>query len=152
MFRLLLYLKGYYFILVSGYGTERFINLCKVKNIYLWDMQMNHNEYSMKISRDDYENLEEIVYKTGVKVDILKKYGLPFLFKGKKNRFFYLIFLGIAIALVFISNLFVWQIEYEGNYTVTSEQLSDFLVEYDVDEGVLKSKVSFELLEKNFLS
>ena len=149
MFRLLLYLKGYYFILVSGYGTERFINLCKVKNIYLWDMQMNHNEYSMKISRDDYENLEEIVYKTGVKVDILKKYGLPFLFKGKKNRFFYLIFLGIAIALVFISNLFVWQIEYEGNYTVTSEQLSDFLVEYDVDEGVLKSKVSFELLEES---
>lgn len=149
MFRFLLFLKGYYSIMVSGYGAERFINLCKVKNIYLWDMQMSHNEYRMKITMSDYNDLEEIVYKTGVKVDILKKYGLPFLFKGRKNRAFYLGFLCIAIALVFISNLFVWQIEYEGNYNVTTEQLSDFLAQYDVDEGMLKSKVSYEILEEN---
>ena len=90
MFRFLLFMKGYYSILVSGYGAERFINLCKVKNIYLWDLQMSHNEFCMKIAKADYESLDEIVNKTGVKVDILQKYGLPFLLMGKNNRIFYI--------------------------------------------------------------
>lgn len=149
MFRLLLFLKGYYLICVSGYGAERFINLCKVKNIYLWDFLVSHNEFRMKITLSDYEELEEIVHKTGVKVDILKRYGLPFLFRGKKNRMFYLVSIVIALALIFVSNLFVWKIEFEGNYTVSNEQLQDFLLDYEVDEGVLKSKVQYELLEEN---
>lgn len=149
MFRFLLFLKGYYSILVSGYGAERFINLCKLKNIYLWDLQMAHNEFLMNISRTDYDCLDEIVNKTGVKVDILKKYGLPFLLKGKHNRIFYVAFLCISVTLVFVTNLFVWEIEYEGNYSITKEQLEDFLKTYDVDEGMLKSKVSYEMLEEN---
>lgn len=149
MFRFLLFMKGYYSILVSGYGAERFINLCKVKNIYLWDLQMSHNEFCMKIAKADYESLDEIVNKTGVKVDILQKYGLPFLLMGKNNRIFYMVFLCLAITLVFVTNLFVWEIEYEGNYSITKEQLGDFLKEYDVDEGMPKSKVSYEILEEN---
>lgn len=149
MFRLLLFIKGYYLITVSGYGTERFINLCKVKNIYLWDLQMSHNEYRMKITVSDYDDLEDIMHKTGVKVDILKKYGLPFLFLGKKNRVFYLAFTAIAVVLIFVSNLFVWKIEFEGNYTISREQLEDFLLEYNIDEGVLKSKIQYEMLEEN---
>ena len=61
MFRLFFYLSGYYSILISGYGAERFINLCKIKNIYLWDLKQSHQDYSMKISASDYQNLDEIV-------------------------------------------------------------------------------------------
>lgn len=149
MFRLLLFFRGYYVIVVSGYGTERFINLCKVKNIYLWDLKLSQGECIMKITVSDYDTLFDIVNKTGVKVDILKKYGLPFLFWGRKSRVFYTAFVGIAITLIFISNLFVWKIEFEGNYTLSKEQLNDFLTEYKVDEGVLKSKVPYEILEEN---
>lgn len=149
MFRFFLLLKGFYKITVEGFGTERFINLCKIKNIYLWDMHILKNTYSMNISVKDYELLSEIVNKTGVKVDILKKYGLPFWFKKKKSRSFYLVFVCIALALVFISNRFVWQIEFEGNYTISDEQLEDFLDSYGVSIGVLKSEVPYALLEEN---
>ncbi len=149
MFRFLLYVRGYYSITVSGYGAERFINLCKIKNIYLWDLKMKQQEYSMKISIADYQKLDDIIEKTGIKVDILKKYGLPFLFIGKENRIFYLAFLIIAVMLIFVSNLFVWKIEYKGNYTVSKEQLEDFLEENNVSEGIFKSKVNYEILEEN---
>lgn len=149
MFRFLLYVRGYYSITVSGYGAERFINLCKIKNIYLWDLKMKQQEYSMKIAIADYQNLDDIIEKTGIKVDILKKYGLPFLFIGKENRIFYLAFLIIAIMLIFVSNLFVWKIEYKGNYTVSKEQLEDFLEENNISEGIFKSKVDYEILEEN---
>lgn len=149
MFRLFFYLSGYYSILISGYGAERFINLCKIKNIYLWDLKQSHQDYSMKISASDYHNLDEIVEKTGIMVDIQKKYGLPFLFIGKKNRVFYLVFLVLAMSLVFVSNLFVWKIEFSGNYTISTEQMNDFLLENNVSEGILKSKVDYEILEED---
>ncbi len=149
MFRFFMFLKGYYLIKVKGFGAERFINLCKAKSIYLWALQISHNEYRMKISTDDYKLLTEIVNKTGVKVDILKKYGLPFLLAGKKSRIFYLIFIMVALSMIFVSNLFIWKIEFEGNYTVSDEQLEDFLENYEVDEGVLKNKIPFVALEEN---
>lgn len=148
MFRFFLFLRGYYLIKVQGFGTERFINLCKAKNIYLWAIQMSHNEYRMKISMDDYKLLTEIVNKTGVKVDILKKYGLPFLFFKKKNRLFYCCFILVALILIFISNLFVWKIEFEGNYMVSEEQLNDFLRSFEVEEGVLKKEIPYVVLEE----
>ena len=149
MFRFFLYIRGYYLIKVCGFGTERFINLCKSKNIYLWDLQLSRDEYGMKISVEDYNKLKDIIQKTGVKVDVQKKYGLPFLFFKKKNRAFYFVFILVAVSLVFISNLFVWKIEFEGNFTVSDEQLEDFLLNYEVTEGAFKTKIPYALLEEN---
>ncbi len=149
MFRFFLFFRGYYLIAVKGYAAERFINLCRVKNIYLWDLKTSHEEYRMKITIADYNMLEELVNKTGVKVDILGKYGLPFLFLGKKSRIFSLVFIVIAMLLVFVSNQFVWQIRFEGNYTITDEQIVDFLSNYEIKEGVSKSKIEYEILEEN---
>ena len=148
MFRFFLFLKGYYLMKVSGTTAERFINLCKVKNIYLWDLKKNYTEYVMKISVADYKNLPDILNKTGVKVDILKKYGLPFLIKGKKTKSMYLVFVLVAILIVFISNLFVWNIKYEGNYSVSAEQLNDFLNNHGIKEGVMKIKIPYTVLEE----
>ena len=143
MYRFFLFVKGYYLITVEGLLAERFINLCKVKNIYLWDLQNSNNIYRMKISLEDYNILDDIMNKTGVKVDILEKYGLPFLFLGKKNRIFYLYFVLLALMLVFVSNLFVWKIDFVGNYAITDEQLKDFLYEYEIKEGRLKKKIPY---------
>lgn len=150
MLNILLFFKGFYSIVVSGFGAERFINLCRLKNITLWDLKLSgQNEYHMKITVQDYNTLEEIINKTGVTADIQKKYGLPFLFQGKKNRLFYLIFICIAVFLIFFSNRFVWKIEYEGNYSITEEQLKDFLYENGVREGIKKEKIPYEVLEEN---
>ena len=143
MYRFFLFVKGYYLITVEGLLAERFINLCKVKNVYLWDLQNSNNIYRMKISIEDYNILDDITNKTGVKVDILEKYGLPFLFLGKKNRIFYLYFVLLALMLVFVSNLFVWKIDFVGNYAITDEQLKDFLYEYEIKEGQLKKKIPY---------
>lgn len=148
MFRFFLFLKGYLLMEVSGYGAERFINLCKLKNIYLWELKPCANKYLMKISATDFHSLEEIIHKTDVKVDILKKYGLPFFFQKKHSRVYNLIFLILAVSLIFISNLFVWKIEFSGNLTVSDEQITDFLKKYNVDIGSLKSSVEYEKIEK----
>ena len=139
MFRFFLFLKGYLLMEISGYGAERFINLCKLKDIYLWELKPYANKYLMKISVRDFNMLEEIIHKTDVKVDILKKYGLPFFFQKKHSRAYNMIFLIIAMSLIFISNLFVWKIEFSGNLTVSDEQIEDFLKKHDVDIGSLKS-------------
>ena len=149
MFRFFLFLRGYYRIKAEGFGTERFINLCKIKNIYLWNFNIANNECKVNISSKDYMELSEIVNKTGVKVDILNKYGLPFWFHRKKGRKIFPLFIILALVLIFISNCFVWKVEFNGNYNITDEQLEDFLKHYDVSVGTLKHDIPFSILEEN---
>ncbi len=61
-----------------------------------------------------------------------------------------LLFLGCAAAvgwLIYATQL-IWHIEYEGNYSITEDQLTDFLARQGVFEGVRKSSLDLESLEK----
>ena len=71
MFRFLLFFKGYLLVEISGYATERFINLCKLKNIYLWDLKAYYGKFSVKMKVSDFDRLEEIKLKTNVKMPCL---------------------------------------------------------------------------------
>lgn len=44
------YLKGYVRIRVSGYSPERFLNACRYKNIYIWDLKRVCGAYEMNLS------------------------------------------------------------------------------------------------------
>lgn len=86
MLRFLRFIKGYLVIHISGYGAERFLNLCHNRNIFLWDIFYTDHVYAMKISTGDYKEIAEILTKTGTKAAIQKQCGLPyFLSKIKKE-------------------------------------------------------------------
>ena len=45
--QLIWYLKGYVRIRVTGYSPERFLNACRYKNIYIWDLKRVCGSYEM---------------------------------------------------------------------------------------------------------
>ena len=77
--QLIWYLKGYVRIRVTGYSPERFLNACRYKNIYIWDLKRVCGSYEMNLTIDGFRRLKEIVRKTGTKVCIIRRSGLPFL-------------------------------------------------------------------------
>lgn len=79
------YLKGYVRIRVSGYSPERFLNACRYKNIYIWDLKRVCGAYEMNLSVSGFRRLKEIIRKTGTKVCIIRRSGLPFLFTATGN-------------------------------------------------------------------
>lgn len=147
MIQIIRYFKGYLAIKVSGFSPERFMNLCSHHDIFLWDIENHGDYYTMKISLKGFYRLKGITRKTGTRVVITKRYGLPFLsVRMWKRRIFMLGLLGSLFFWMWMSR-FIWAIEIVGNYYVTTDVFQDFLAENGFQAGMKKKDVEIEKLE-----
>ena len=97
MLQFIRFLKGYLLIRVCGNAPERFINLCSNHQIFLWDIQIHEEFYTMKIGLSDFYRIKGFTRKTGTKVVVTERFGLPFLSVGIKKRKVFLA--GIIISV-----------------------------------------------------
>lgn len=74
------YIDGYLQVELTGYGMERFLNLCMNKEFTLWEIVKGDDVYRFYISLKDFRELKPLLKKTETKIHILKKCGLPFSF------------------------------------------------------------------------
>ena len=115
MLAFLRYIKGFLLIHIAGYSPERFMNLCRLNGIVLWDIIPRESYYECKIARADYPKIETFLQKTKVKAEIRKEYGLPFfMHKNRKRKIF---FAGIILSMLFIYGMsfFIWSFTFYGN-------------------------------------
>ena len=61
--QLICYLKGYVRIRITGYSPERFLNACRYKNIYIWDLKRVCGSYEMNLTIDGFRRLKEDRYE-----------------------------------------------------------------------------------------
>ncbi len=142
------FLKGYLWIRVSGFSTERFMNLCSNHGIMLWNITPGKDYYEMYISLSGFYRLKPIVKKTGTRVQVKKRAGFPFVWaKWKKRKVFLLGLLACMVSLVILSR-FVWAIELNGNQMLTEDMFSDFLVKNHIEQGMLRKDVDIDSFEK----
>ncbi len=148
MVALLKYIKGYVRIRVWGLSPERFMNLCSNRDILLWDIEKNEEIYTMCISLRAFYQLRPIARKTGTRVVILQRVGLPFFVPVIRARKFFCIGLILCFFFWVISSLFVWDIECNGNLRITDDVLISFLKDHKIKVGMLQDKLDIEELEK----
>ena len=148
MIAVLKYLKGYLRIRVWGFSPERFMNLCSNKNILLWDISQEEDVYYMCISLKGFYQLKEIVRKTGTRVAICKRYGLPFFIPTLLARKMFLMGLFLTLSFWLWSSFFIWDISLTGNYQITEDVFQSFLQTRQVTVGMSKRKLDIASLEK----
>lgn len=148
MLELLKYMRGYLRIRVSGFSPERFMNLCSNKGILLWDIVREGDIYYMNINLRGFWALRPIVRKTGTRVAVLERYGLPFFLPKLLKRKVFVGGLFAAVAFWIWSSFFIWDIELSGNYQITSDLFYSFLQENQVKVGMKKESLDIEELEK----
>ena len=103
----------------------------------------------MNISISGFRKLKPIIRKTGTKVTIIKKSGLPFyLFRYRKRKLF---FAGafFFVFLIFWMSRYIWNIDITGNQSRTDETLLEFLKTTDVKNGMSKSSVDCQRIVKD---
>lgn len=148
MVEFLKYVRGYLRIRVSGFSPERFMNLCSNKGILLWKIEREGDVYYMNIHLDGFRALRPIVRKTGTKVAVLERCGLPFFLPKLFRRKAFIGGLMLAVAFWMISSLFIWDIQTAGNYRITDDVFHTFLREQQVAVGMKKSELDIGALEK----
>lgn len=149
MLQVIRYLQGYLTIRVRGFSPERFMNLCSNHHLFLWNI-VNHGEYyTMNISLKNFYKLKGLTRKTGTRVVITGRYGLPFLSVRMWRRKIFLAGLLGSLAFWIWMSGFIWAVEIEGNYFVTTDVFVDFLDANGVKTGVKKGQIDIETLEES---
>ncbi len=143
------FLQGYLRIKVCGFSPERFMNLCCNHSILLWNIEKcNEDDYNMNISLRGYFQIRPFVRKTGTKVAVLEKYGLPFFIPRLKVHMFFLFGIVATLLFLFWTTGYIWKIDLEGNVTISDKEIYALLQEMNVDIGCSKRNISVEELEK----
>jgi len=146
--KLLNYIKATLQVEVEGYFVERFINLCKINNVNIWEIK---NETPGKISfltiPKEIKKIEPFLSRTKCKIKITKKKGIYFdIIKYKKRRVALYSLVLIILGIYFFST-FIWEINIYGNTNITTEEIKGKLQEIGVYKGksqynISKSKIS----------
>lgn len=143
------YIQGYLKIRVTGYSPERFLNLCKNKKIAVWGLEAGHNSYDMYIKVAGFRKLKPILRKTQTKVSILERFGLPFFFHRYRKRKLFFIGIFSCLLIIYSMTFFIWNIDLEGNQTITDDVLIEYLESEKIYHGMAKRKVDCEQIVKD---
>lgn len=137
------YIRGYVIIIATGRSLERFINICSKRQILLWDIvRINAESATMKASVRGFRLMRPAAKKSGCKVRIQKRCGLPFwLHRFKKRKGFKL---GILIfaSIVMLSMSIIWDIEITGGKPEIAPQIMNVLYVDNIGRGSLKMKLN----------
>lgn len=139
--RFLRYLKGYIELDITGDSTERFLNLCRNKQIYLRSLKPQEMGYRCYLDLSSFRKLKPLLKKTGTKVRIIGKYGLPFFFHRYRKRKTFLLGLILSFEILYFLSLHVWMIQIEGNIEITTETILEYLQEENIHTGMSKKEV-----------
>lgn len=137
------YLLGFVDIVIEGYYIERFINICVSQKIFLWNLKKDKSTILYaRIGIKDFKRLKSVCRKTGCKMKINTKKGLPFLVNQyKKRKVFFILLLFILVSIFSLSN-FIWNVEVVGNSKIDAKEIIEVAENQGLKIGVLKNKIN----------
>lgn len=139
---------GYVRIRIAGPVPQRFLNLCSVHDIALWDIMMDEDAYEMNVSVADFFRLKPMALKTKTKVVLLEKKGLPFHMQRWKKRKVFIVGCMLCVLGIYLVSLFLWDIRLVNEGKLTQEMLLSFLQDQGVGYGTMKRDVDIDTIEK----
>lgn len=141
MIQILRLLKGYVEFCAEGGFPERFINLCNIRGINLWNVRNDGVKVVAFTTEREFEELKIPAENSGMTLKIIKFRGLKTFAKRHKWRCGTV--LGIALAFffwIFMSG-YIWEIEILETDGVNVEAFTESLADLGVKIGARKSKI-----------
>lgn len=139
--------QGYLLVEIWNGYTQRFFNICALSGLFLWSVHKTDLGYELKISLRDFYKLRSIARKTKVRVRIHKRFGFPFWGKWFRRKIGFILGLFFLCLFLIGAQEYVWGIGIYGNYSVTTEQIMDFLKAEGIHWGIRSGNISMTDLE-----
>ncbi len=139
--KLVRFFLGYVSFSASGGFTERFINLCRRNNIILWNLRCRESVITACTDCRGYKKIRTAARKSGMRVRMRGKHGLPFFIERHSRRIGLVIGACFCIATVIILSTRIWSIDVVGNKRIPAETITGVFEELGVRKGVSASKI-----------
>ncbi len=138
------YIRGEILFQARGGFPERFFNLCRVHKIKIWDIRQNGECFTAHTSISGYREIPEAARKSGMRVKIIKKIGVPFFIRKIDERKGLIAGVVVACFLIVLYTKSVWVIDVEGNSKISDSKIMDVLEENGLKKGTLKKDIDYE--------
>ncbi|MBE6796131.1 MAG: hypothetical protein E7533_06085 [Ruminococcaceae bacterium] len=152
MLRFFRFINGYIYFCAEGGFSERFINLCKLNDITLWDVKNDGVKVFAFTSSNCLTALEDAAINSGMNLKIEQEKGLKTLVNKHKWRFGIFVGIGVFLLSFWFASGFVWEVEVVGVDNVMAKNFTEELQDYGIKTGVKKSDINIIEVEKKIKS
>ena len=115
------YIKGSVRVSVSGFAAERFLNIAVRRGVRVWDVRHTGGAVEMNVTIKGFRLLRDCARKTGCRVKISGKNGLPFTLHRYRKRKLLIGGFVFFLAAVYMLTNFIWLVDVEGNNMITRD-------------------------------
>ncbi len=149
--KLLRWLKGYVSFTVLGAFAERFLNLVTRAGIGIWDIQKRGEILTAHTLARDYKRLRVPARKSGVRLRIGKRRGLPFHTRKYRRRIGLLIGIAVFFGFIIFMSQFIWSVEVAGNKDVSQFEILKALGSEGIKVGAFKNNIDVTQAKQRIL-
>ena len=142
---------GFVEVEFSGDVAEVILNICAKNGISLWNIKRKAEKIRCFMTVRDFKVLPSLAKKSGIRVHILKKFGLPFIINRYKRRFGIPVGAALFFCFLYFMSAFIWTVEVKGNKTVPESEVLFACEKIGIKEGVLKSKIDPQIAKQELL-
>ncbi len=114
---------------------SRLATLLAQRKLYFWGVETTEDSIRFRSSIFVSERISELARDSGLRAEIIKRRGLPFLFSRYRKRYGLLLGFALGLFLLFFSQLFIWKITVSGNIEMTSAEIEHALSECGINVG-----------------
>lgn len=136
----------------EGKHPEHFINAVARSSARMWDVKCKGTVLTAHVACADYFGLRPLAQKTGMRLRVQRRSGLPFYLRHLRRRPGLVAGAALFFAVIQCLSLFVWDVQVEGNSQLSREQVVAVAEELGLKPGILKSSLNIQLVEQGSLS
>ncbi len=136
------FLLGYVEFSACGGFPERFLNLCRIRGISLWNVRCDGNVLSGFADRNSYKKMRAIARSSGMKMRIEQKTGLSFFLNRHSRRVGLIAGMCIMAAVITVLSTRLWSIDVTGNINVSSEEIISAFEKAGIKKGMPTAKIN----------
>lgn len=138
----LTHLRGYVAIRVRDGQPEQFINALTQAGIAIWDVTpVASDSMELKLHLKDFYDLRPILRRTGCRMHVTGRFGVPFYAANLWKRKFFAAGMLLFAVILFVMSSLIWDVKVEGNVKLAS----DDILEVAKQEGIYPFQWTFRL-------
>ncbi len=136
------YIKGYYVIVVEGFGIEKFLNYLISNGVRVYNVRrINSTKIELHVNRQDMARFKKAYRGNNFQITIKQKTGIPFIMKRiYKNKTMWIGAL-ISLALLIATSQFVTDIYIQVPEGVKEQEIRKELYKIGLKPGTYKNNI-----------
>lgn len=147
--RLLMYIRGYVAVDITGDHIEAFMNATNEMGCHIWQLnRTSSTTIRMHTDLNSFFKFKRILRQTGCRMHVHARFGVPFLLNKMESRLLFTMGFVIFILGIYMLAQLVWRVDVEGNERISY----DAIIAAAEKHGIHPFQWKFKLDEPQSLS